>query len=59
MMHLMELGMTIYLGYSEGDEPVLDEMPLWISSEPRLPGAGSAPAMMPPPPPPGAAAPTK
>lgn len=59
MMHLMELGMTIYLGYSEGDEPVLDEMPLWISSEPRLPGAGSAPAMMPPPPPPGAAAPMK
>lgn len=59
MMHLPELGLTIYLGYSEGDEPVLDEMPLWISGAPLLPGAGSAPAVMPPPLPQGGGAPTK
>lgn len=60
MMYLVELGLTIYLGFSEGDDPVQNAMPLSIARTPPPVGGPAAPGAAPPPlPTPPAAAPTK
>ncbi|MDG3040388.1 hypothetical protein [Roseicyclus marinus] len=53
MMHLLELGLTIYLGFSEGAEPPQNAMPLTISmTPPPVGGTGMSdggPVIAPPP----------
>jgi hypothetical protein len=48
MLHLTELGLTIYLGFSEGREPAVDTMPLSISYDPPVQG-GATPSDLAPP----------
>ena len=43
MMHLQELGLTIYLGYSEGNEVPQNALPLTISLTPPLAGGAGTP----------------
>jgi len=43
MMHLTELGLTIYLGYGDADAPPATDLPLSISHAPPAPAGGSAP----------------
>lgn len=49
MMHLTELGLTIYLGFSEGSDPVQNALPLSISLDPPPVGGAAAPGLAPPP----------
>ncbi len=48
MLHLTELGLTIYLGFAEGDAPAQDALPLSISLDPPAP-AGATSGFLPPP----------
>lgn len=54
MMHLSELGLTIYLGFAEGTSPAENALPLSISLDPPSgvavgTGAGVVPGIAPPP----------
>jgi hypothetical protein len=62
MMHLTELGLTIYLGFSEGNDPVQNTLPLSISLTPPPAGgpvATPGPSGVAPPPLPPVPAPAK
>jgi hypothetical protein len=49
MMFLSDLGLTIYLGFSEGDDPVQNALPLSISLSPPSVGGAADPGFLPPP----------